>query len=99
MILYPVSPLLGEQLCPVSQWSEHYLQANSPLVGKVHRSLELRYPPDSSLVADSPLAGKVFRSLGLSSVSWQRYQDPWCARVPAVWTVLWGSLAEIATKI
>jgi hypothetical protein len=74
---YPLSALLGVQLSPESQWSEHSLQASSPLLGKVHRSLELRSTSwvlgsEPTLEADSPLGGKVPRGLGLMSASWMR---------------------------
>ena len=42
VLLLPLSVLLGVQLSLESQWSEHSLQANSPLAGKVHRGLAFR---------------------------------------------------------
>jgi hypothetical protein len=38
IFFYPLSALLVIQLSPESQWSEHSLQACSPLLGKGHRS-------------------------------------------------------------
>ena len=44
VILLASVSILGVQLSPESQSSEHSLQASSPLAGKVHRSLDLRSP-------------------------------------------------------
>jgi hypothetical protein len=42
LILLASVSIMGVQLSPKSQWSEHSQKASSPLAGKVHRGLELK---------------------------------------------------------
>jgi hypothetical protein len=96
----PLSALLGDQLSPESQGSEHFLQASSPLEGKVHRGprvssswLKMKACRDSvqeALPLLWPACSPVWTALW---ATWDRiWQSPWS---PGVRSLPGGQLSSV----